>query len=312
MSSRPAQRTATSRQPQGKQPAAPQKPRQVHEIVHPVWVAKMLGVMLVLALICAQLLVGYVFYKTQWQYVLKPSHEVATTPAAQGLAFEDFHFGVDNSGQPQLDGWWVPAAATTANTALVLHSGDGSMSDAIPSAKALHDAGLNVLLFDYRGYGRSLGRHPSQELMQADAESALSQLISTRGIAAKHIVVFGIGAGASLAAELGQQHTDLAGLILLNGDGDFRARVQHDRRVRVVPVGLLFNQDFPLAAPLANLAMPKLLITTNSSHAPEAFAKAHDPKTTVELDAGDNASLHTALVRFLDQVLGESIPPLTK
>jgi pimeloyl-ACP methyl ester carboxylesterase len=312
MPSRTSQRNASTRQKTSTPAPAPQRPKQVYEIVHPLWLAKMFLAMIVLALLCAQLLVCYVFYKTQWQYVLKPSRELALTPSSQGMSFTPVRFGVDATGEPQLDGWWIPATTSSANTALMLHSGDGSMGDAVPSAKALHDAGLNVLIFDYRGYGHSGGRHPTQQLMQTDAESALNYLTSTRGIAPRQIIVFGTGVGASIATQLCHDHSELPTLVLWNAEGDMRDRVEQDRRVRIVPIGLLFNQDFPLVAPLAALSTPKLLLTTNASHAPAAFANAHDPKTTVELNAGDNAAMQAALRRFLDQNLATPIPTLGK
>ncbi|SEF69553.1 hypothetical protein SAMN05421819_0852 [Bryocella elongata] len=313
MSSRTSQRSPSTRQkPARPEASATQTPKQVFEIVHPLWIAKMLGGMVVLALFCAQLLVCYVFYKTQWQYVLKPSRAVLSTPARDGLAFDEVRFGVDASGEPQLDGWWMPAPSSAANTVLFLHSGDGSMSDALPSAQMLHDSGLNVLLFDYRGFGKSGGRHPTQQLMQTDAENALNYLSGTRGIAPKQIVVFGTGLGAAIAVHLCQKHPEIPALVLLNGDGDLRDRVEHDRRVRIVPVGMLFDQDFALAAPLAALTTPKLLISTNSSRAPVAFSGAHDPKTTVELNVGDTAAIHAALARFLDQYVAQPTPVLGK
>jgi len=313
MSSRTSQRTPSSRQkPARSEASAPQTPKPVFEIVHPLWIARMVGGMLVLALLCAQALVCYVFYKTQWQYVLKPSRAITSTPAQLGLPFNEVRFGVDATGEPQLDGWWIPATSSVANTILFLHAGDGSMSDAVDSAKTLHDAGLNVLLFDYRGFGKSGGRHPSEQLMQGDAESALNYLVSTRGIAPKQIVVFGTGLGAAIATQLCQSHPELPGLILRNADGDMRDRVKHDGRVRIVPVGVLFNQDFALATPLANLSTPKLLLTTNSSHAPAAFAGAHDPKTTVELNVADATAMNAALTRFLDQYVPQPMPVLGK
>lgn len=320
MASRTSPRSKSSSTKQARNAPAPARPKQVHEIVDPRWVAKMLGLMVLLALVCAQLLVCYVFYKTQWQYVLRPSREVSQTPAARQMAYDEVHFGVDASGQPQLDGWWIPAAPSMSPgaseprsaTALLLHSGEGSMSDALADAALLRDAGLNVLLFDYRGYGKSEGRHPEEATMEADSVSALNYLVSTRGLAANRIVLYGRGVGASLAVTLASQHPELPAVILADASGDLREQVEHDRRVRVVPVGLLFNQDFPLAAPLRTLATPKLLLSTNSSSVPQAFANAHDPKTTVELKAGDEAATHAALARFLDETLLRPIPALGK
>jgi uncharacterized protein len=174
-------------------PRRPPRHAASSEDVDPRWLLKAGAIVFALALLCALAVLWVAFYYTQWQYVLAPSRTVATTPSALGLAFTEVHFGVDATGQPQLDGWWIPADTPTSLTVLMLHGGTGSMSDALPQARTLHNANLNVLLFDYRGFGRSGGAHPTQALMQADAESALNYLRDTRHIDLSRVVVYGNG-----------------------------------------------------------------------------------------------------------------------
>jgi len=280
------------------------------EVVDPRWILKALGVVIALAIVCAYLAVCALFSYGQWQLVLQPSRTVARTPADLGLASIEVHFGVDSGGQPQLDGWWIPGDSPAYPTVLMLHSGQGSLSDALPDARLLHDAQLNVLLFDYRGYGRSGGQHPTQQLMQADAESALRYLTEIRTIPTSQIVVFASDAGASLAVQLCATHKDIPALILEAPDGDFASRVRHDPRSRMAPVSLLFNQNFPLADPLHTLPTPKLLISYTSGNTPINLQQAADPRMTVELKSpADTAALHNAIRRFLDTYLTQ--PPAT-
>ncbi len=231
--------------------------------------------------------------------MLHPSRTVAVTPASLGLNFTDLHFGVDATGTPQLTGWYIPAAnATSADTALMLHGGDGSMADALPRAFTLHNAGLNVLLFDYRGYGKSTAQHPTQASMQADAASALNFLINTEHIPPQHIVLYGQGIGASLAGELAAQHHELSALILDEPDGDLYARAAHDPRSRLVPARLLFNESFPLAAPLLTSAHRSC-----SSPIPPALAPPSPLRLstmTVELPSHKDPRLPAYIRRFLD------------
>src|ERR1700761_8407682 len=122
------------------------------ELVDPRWVLKALAVVLAVALLCAWGTLCLLWYQGQWQLVLHPSRTVTATPASIGLNFTELHFADDATGVPQLDGWLIPASAN-APTALFLHSADGSIADSLPRALTLHNAGLNVLLFDFRGYG---------------------------------------------------------------------------------------------------------------------------------------------------------------
>jgi uncharacterized protein len=236
-------------------------------LVEVTWILKALAAVVLVALICAYATICVLFSKGQWQLVLHPSRTVATTPATLNLPYTEVHFGVDETGLPQLTGWWIPAgpsdeATTTQHTALILHGADGSVADALPSAQLLHAQHLNVLLFDYRGYGQSLGQHPTQSSMQADAADALTYLTATRSISPSSIVIYGTGIGASLAVHLCAQNPNIPALILQSPDGDLTDRAARDPRSKIVPFRLLFNQTFPLAVPLQTLPTPKLILPT--------------------------------------------------
>lgn len=279
-------------------PHSPQAP-QKFELVDPVWILKALAATLAFGLLVVYLIVCVVFSRTQWQLVLQPSRNVTSTPAALGMSFTEVHFGVDSSGQPQLDGWWIPSPAPDSRSVIVLHSGSGSISGALSDAQMLHAQGLNVLLFDYRGFGHSGGQHPSEALMQDDAQSAFLYLTGLRNVTPTAILIYGEGVGGSLAVRLCARHSQIAGLILKSPDGDLETRVRADVRSVLIPVGLLFNQDFPLAAPLRTLPTPKLLISFATGAAPQRLQRAADPKTLVVLPAGDRAGLAQSLHAFL-------------
>jgi fermentation-respiration switch protein FrsA (DUF1100 family) len=236
-------------------------PPEMIPLVEVAWILKALAVVVFAAFLCAYATICVLFSHTQWQLVLHPSRTVATTPASLNLPYSEVHFGVDNSGLPQLTGWWLPSDTPTPHTALILHAADGSIANALPAAQLLHNQHLNVLLFDYRGYGHSLGQHPTQASMEADAATALTYLTTTRSLPASSIVVYGTGLGASLAVHLCAQNLNLPALILQAPDGDLTDRVRHDPRSKLVPFTLLFNQPFPLSEPLRNLPTPKLILT---------------------------------------------------
>ena len=237
-------------------------PPEMIPLVEVGWILKALAAVFAVALLCSYLTLCILFSRSQWQLVLHPSHAVATTPASLNLPFTEIHFGVDNSGLPQLDGWWIPASTPTTRTALILHAADGSITNALPPAQLLHAQKLNVLLFDYRGYGQSLGQHPTEASMETDAATALTYLTSTRSIPPTSIVIYGTGLGASLAVHLCAQNPTLPALILQSPDGDLTDRVRQDPRAKLVPFTFLFNEPFPLAPPLSTLPTPKLILTT--------------------------------------------------
>jgi uncharacterized protein len=274
------------------------------ELVDPAFLLKALGGVLAAALILAYTTLCIVYVRGAWQLVLSPSRTVAATPSSQGLRFDEIHFGVDASGEPQLDGWWIPADSPSARTVLTLHGATGNMADALPMAATLHSLNLNVLLFDYRGYGHSGAQHPTESTMQTDAHTALDYLLNQRHLTAASIVVYGHDLSAPLALNLCATTTVNCPAIILDApDGDTLARVAQDPRSRAVPASLLFHDRFPLAEPLAASTVPKLLIVHNNNEAPAILHKAHDPSMILAVQPGDDASLHNGIQRFLDDNL---------
>jgi uncharacterized protein len=263
---------------------------------------KAIAAVVIVALICGYLTLSLLFYQGQWQLVLHPKHEVQTPEVSS------IHFGPDESAIPQLAGRWIPAAqdGRYANTTILfLPSGDGSLSDFNPTLDRLHNLGINVFAFDYRGYGYSADTHPNQLRMTQDAESAWRYLTTSRGIPAHQIIPYGVGVGASLATHLAADHNEIPGLILESPKGDLLETVRHDPHASLMPVRLLFHEDFPLAAPLAALHTPKLLLIASASP-DKAFEIASDPKLTVEFANPSDALYAQSITRFLDQYLPPS------
>jgi fermentation-respiration switch protein FrsA (DUF1100 family) len=63
------------------------------------------------------------------------------------------------------------------------------------------ELGVDVFLFDYRGFGRSEGS-PSEEGTYRDAIAAHHYLVGERGIASERVILFGESLGAAVAIEL--------------------------------------------------------------------------------------------------------------
>ncbi len=261
------------------------------------------------ALVCGYLTFCVLFAQGQWQLVLHPVR-TTTTVAVPGVTAEAVRFATDATGQPQLTGCWLPADATgqyRGLTVLYLPSGDGSLASATATLTALHELGLGVLAFDYRGYGASAAGHPTQARMEADAESALAYLNTTRHVADARVIVYGTGVGGFLAARLAGRHTGLAAVILDAPRFEIETEVARDPRVRLLPVRLLFHERFDLDAELRTLKTPKLVLSRGTVESP-LLRDAADPKITVALPPGGDASASRTITRFLDQYAPDTPP----
>jgi uncharacterized protein len=307
--------------------AKPSAPRNTSvknppEIVDPVWLLRAIGWSLGAALVCAWLTGCLLVYQGEWQLVLHPSRTLDSTPAAAGLGYTDVRFDASETGQPRLTAWWIPAdlqggfqTRYAAYTVLYLHGGSGSLSNTVPMLGRLHRAGLNVFAIDYRGFGASdASVHPSDARMAQDAAAALDYLTSTRHIPARYLIPCGAGLGASLAAALALEHPELPAVVLDNPDPDPASTAVAAHPSKLIPVRMLFGDEFDIATPIKTLATPKLLVVggLNSgdgsgdlSHVQSLFKQAASPSFSVTLPSGDDeGDYQGALQRFLDQYLG--------
>lgn len=121
------------------------------------------------------------------------------TPADAGLRYEELSIPTED-GQT-LHAWWLPAAPPVFGHVLHLHGNAGSIAYRIDTAGALLGAGLDVLLFDYRGYGRSTGR-PTEAGTLLDARAARLALLARRGVRPDRVVYLGESLGGAVAVAL--------------------------------------------------------------------------------------------------------------
>ena len=275
------------------------------EVVSPAWLVKAMALTIVAALFCGYLTLCWLFYQGQWQLVLHPTRTSANPTSIAGIPYELIRFGPDESATAQLTGWWIPSDPGSRYahiTILFLADGNGSVADSIPTLASLHNLGINVFAFDYRGYGQSAATRPNQQSMTHDADSAWQYLTTSRAISAKQIVPYGTGVGASLATALAAAQIAIPALILDTPRADLLDVARRDPRAAILPVRLLFHERFPVAAALTNLHTPKLLLSRSTS-LDQTFLTAADPRMTVELSSPSAVLYNQSLTRFLDQYL---------
>lgn len=136
-----------------------------------------------------------------------PTRRVARRP---GVAFSDVEFETEDG--ERLHGWWVPARAPSLGHVLLLHGNAGNIGDRVPHIELLTAAGLDVLAFDYRGYGRSSGR-PSEEGTYLDASAARAALLRQPGVDGGRVIYLGESLGGAVALALAIRSPP-AGLVL--------------------------------------------------------------------------------------------------
>lgn len=241
-------------------------------------------------------------YFRQAKYIYYPSRALNTTPATAGLDFSEIL--VRTSDGETIHGWFVPVEKPLA-TVLFCHGNAGNIWGRIDVIWMLHEMGLNVCLFDYRGYGKSTGQ-PTEQGTYRDAEAVWDYLVAEKGLAAGQIVVWGESIGGGVAAWLAQQKRPAA-LILestFTSLPDLAARFYP-----FMPVRWLCRFRYPTLARLAEIQCPVLV-----AHSPDdemipfamgqkLYLAAREPKRFLTLRGSHNTGRDETGKAFEEEVL---------
>jgi pimeloyl-ACP methyl ester carboxylesterase len=138
-----------------------------------------------------------------------PTPGVDLAPERLGLQAEEVFLTTEDD--VRIHGFYLPAPGAS-RALLFLHGNAGNASHRLPNAALLARSGTDVLLLDYRGYGRSEGR-PNERGVYADARAGLRHLVEERGFPERRVVLFGRSLGGAVAVDLAQDRP-LAGVIL--------------------------------------------------------------------------------------------------
>lgn len=92
---------------------------------------------------------------------------------------------------------------------LYFHGNAGDLNGWKFATEDLTDLGYNVLIIDYRGYGKSSGQITEQGFY-ADAEAAYSFLLNNKKYKPSDIIFYGRSIGTGVAVELASRHSPRA------------------------------------------------------------------------------------------------------
>lgn len=207
-------------------------------------------------------------YFQQTRFVFTPRIEVKGTPTQFGCAFEEVMVPPHN-----LSAYWLPSGQP--KTVILHHGNEGNIGDYAERACALRKLGLSVLLFDYRGFGKSKGEFPSESRVYEDAEAAWNYLTSQKNVAAQNIYLYGHSLGAAVAIEMATRHPDAGGVIAESGFTSIYDMGVRDSKFRLFPVSVILNQRMDSINKVADLKVPMLFIHgTNDQDVPASMTEA--------------------------------------
>jgi fermentation-respiration switch protein FrsA (DUF1100 family) len=243
--------------------------------------------------------------------VYHPSREVDYPPEEVGHPWEDVWLSTAEG--IRLHGWFFKAAETSARRRLAVlfcHGNGGNISSRPGYYRELMRTGVNLLTFDYRGYGRSEGR-VSEDGTYTDAMTALAWLQS-RGFPPSHVVAWGESLGGGIASEVARR-APVAGLALqssFTSIPDLGAEL-----FPWLPVRWIGRIRYDTINRLPRLSCPVLVMHSRADeiipfhHGERNFAAAREPKLFCEIGGthvgaleADRAKFSDACQRFMELV----------
>ncbi|NNH75296.1 alpha/beta hydrolase [Nocardia uniformis] len=210
-------------------------------------------------------------------------------PQQRRIELTPAHFGVDytelrlpTEDGETVDAWFVGAKREPVGHILFAHGNAGNIGDRSPILALLAGVGFDVLIFDYRGYGRSTGS-PSERGTYLDARAARQALLGRPGVDPNRIVYLGKSLGGAVLLELAMAYPPAA-MVLISSFTGLR-----DAATAVYPfLPKMFIPDaYPSLRRIRRLRSPLLIMHGDQDEllplrmGEELFAAAPEPKQIV-------------------------------
>ena len=116
-----------------------------------------------------------------------PTRNLEAVPSDISLQYDNVF--LTTKDMIKIHAWYVPAK-NAEKTILFMHGNAGNISHRLETIQIYHNLGFNILIFDYRGYGKSDGK-PSELGTYLDATAAWNYLIKEKNFNAEDIIIIG-------------------------------------------------------------------------------------------------------------------------
>lgn len=218
--------------------------------------------------------------------VFFPYKSLQQTPDQWGLEYEDVF--VKSGNQNRIHGWYLPAQGSNQSL-LFFHGNGGNISHRGDSLKIFNRLGLNVLIIDYQGYGKSEGS-PGEKKIYQDAQAAWTYLLEEKNFKPSEIVIFGRSLGGVVAARLASEVTPRALII----ESTFSSVNDMAKRIFPVLSKIIYSRyKFDALESIKKNKAPLLLLHSRDDEiipfelGEKIYQQASKPKIFVEM-AGDH------------------------
>ncbi len=196
--------------------------------------------------------------------------------------------------------WYWRSPQANAPTVLYLHGARWNLNGSAFRIDGWTRMGYSVLAIDYRGFGASTPRLPSEDSALQDAQAGLQELARRQPDPARRFV-YGHSLGGAIAIDLAARKNEppFAGLIVESSFTSISAMLSTMRWGKVPGTSLFITQPFDSVDKLAALSTPMLFLHGTADRvvphtmSDELFAAASkvapDLKRLVKLDGASHS-----------------------
>jgi len=227
-------------------------------------------------------------------------------PEDFGLQAKDLYF--ETGDRVRLHGWLF-TVDPQGPYLLWCHGNAGNISHRLENIALLLAQGINVFIFDYRGYGKSQGVL-SEKGFYKDSRAAWDCLLKEGPASPSQVVLFGRSLGCAMAVDLALQ-VPAAGLILESGFPHLGAMARYHYPFVFSEKFLAHRYD--ALSRIGRLTRPVLVVHgTGDSIVPMAlgrrlFQAAPEPKSFYEIPGADHNDTYLVGGEAYFQMIRETV-----
>ena len=205
---------------------------------------------------------------------------------------EDVWINVANG--ERIHGWFLKSRQQPPlATILHCHGNGGNLTNVGWYGAKLAEDGFDVLLFDYRGYGRSDGEVTDEWALNADGEAAYNYLLNERGVKPERLALYGMSLGTTVAIDLASRKP-VGALVVESGLSSADEMGAHALPVLPGFVRRLAKNRFESSRKIASVNCPVLVLhgtddrTIPVAQGRKLFASAKEPKQLIIIEGGSH------------------------
>lgn len=239
----------------------------------------------------------FIFYN-QKKLIFFPFKDVPSIPQDSDL--EELNIKTEDG--VLLNAWFLNN--NSDKTVIFFHGNGGNIFYNKERLKIFNELGVNALLFDYRGYGKSEGNILIEDDIYKDAE-AVFKYLENKGVSSEKIILWGQSLGGAVAIHMAQNR-DIDCVII---ESTFYSMEDRARKSYwFLPVRGILRFNFRNNEKIKNIKAPVLIIHSKNDemidfeNGKKLFNLANEPKYFLETSGSHNGGFQSDYKLYFSEI----------